>query len=129
MRENTEQINSECGLFLRCYKQRNVCKQLLRTTKKLYSNIDIKNVVDNRSFWKTVFRYFIQNVQKGDKIILNENDTWVSNDDELCQFFCGYFSNMISDLQIRSISKNISNVADLADLVLAEFNMFQDNPS
>ena len=43
----------------------------------------------------------------------------MSNDDELCQIFCDYFSNIMSDLQILSISKNISTVTNITDPVLA----------
>ena len=39
--------------------QRNFCKKLLRTTKKLYySNLDIKKVTDNKTFWKTIIPFF-----------------------------------------------------------------------
>ena len=51
----------------------------------------------------------------------------VSNDDKLCQLVSGYFSNIISELQIPSISENISNVTDITDPVLAAINMFQDH--
>ena len=51
-----------------------------------------KIVVDNRSFWKTISPLFSTKCSKGDKIICNENDKWVSNDGELCQIFWGYFS-------------------------------------
>ena len=86
---------------LKYNKQRNFIKKLLTITKKLYfSNLDIKKVVDNRSFWKTVSPLFSKICSKGDKIILIENDKSVSNDDELRQIFCGYFSNIIFDLQI-----------------------------
>ena len=63
---------------------------------------------------------------KRDKIIPNENVKFVSNDDKLCQIFCGYFCNIIFDLQIPSTSTNISNVTDITDPVLAAINMFQD---
>ena len=72
---------------------------------------------------------FSTKCSKGDKIILNENDKYVSNDGELCQIFCDYFSNIISELQIPRISKNISNVTDITDPVLAVIIMFQDHPS
>ena len=51
-----------------------------------------KIVVDNRSFWKTISPLFSAKCSKGDKIICNENNKWVSNDGELCQIFWGYFS-------------------------------------
>ena len=43
---------------------------------------------------------------------LDENDKCMPNGDELCQIFCGYFSNIICDFQIFSISKNVFDVAD-----------------
>ena len=43
--------------------------------------------------------------------------------------FCGYSSNIIFELQIPSISENISKVTDMTDPVLAVINMFQDQPS
>ena len=40
-------------------KQQKFCKKLLRTAKRLcFSNVGIKKVVDNRSFWKTVSPLF-----------------------------------------------------------------------
>ena len=53
----------------------------------------------------------------------------MSYDNELCQIFCSYFSNIISDLQIPSISKIISNATDITDPVLTAIGMFQDHPS
>ena len=52
----------------------------------------------------------------------------MSNDGELCQMFCDDFSNVISKLQIPSIPKNIPNVTDITDPVLAVINKFQDHP-
>ena len=45
------------------------------------------------------------------------------------KFFCDYFSNIISELQIPSISENISNVTDITDPVLAAINTFKDHTS
>ena len=53
----------------------------------------------------------------------------MSNEDKRCPIFCGYFSNIFSDLKIPSISKNISNVNDITGPVLAAINMFQDHLS
>ena len=36
-------------------KQRNYCVSLLRKSKReYYSNLDVKNITDNKTFWKTV---------------------------------------------------------------------------
>ena len=40
-------------------KQRNYCVSLLRKTKmQYYSNIDEKNVTDNKAFWKKLNTFF-----------------------------------------------------------------------
>ena len=37
-------------------EQRKKCVSLLRKTKKTYySNLNVKNIVDNKKFWKNVF--------------------------------------------------------------------------
>ena len=39
-------------------KQRNFCVSLLRETKKNYfSDLNIKNITDNKAFWKTLKSY------------------------------------------------------------------------
>ena len=36
-------------------KQRNYCVQLIRETKaKCFSNLDVKNITENKTIWKTV---------------------------------------------------------------------------
>ena len=44
---------------LKYNKQHNFCKKLVKINKKLYfSKLDIKKLVDNRSFWKAVLLLF-----------------------------------------------------------------------
>ena len=51
--------------ILKYNKQRNFCKKLLRTTKELhFSDLDIKKLVENRSFWKTVSLSFFYKMLK-----------------------------------------------------------------
>ena len=45
-------------------KQRNYCVSLLRKSKReYYSNLDVKSITDNKTFWKTV-KLLSQNVLK-----------------------------------------------------------------
>ena len=74
---------------------------MLRTTKKLYySNLDIKKITDNKTFWKTIIPLFTKRSLKGEKINLIENGKNISNDTELCYIFNGFLSNIISELNI-----------------------------
>ena len=51
--------------------QRNFCKKLLRITKKsYYSNLDIKKVTDNKTFWKAIIPLFTKRPLKGEKLTL-----------------------------------------------------------
>ena len=64
-------------------KQRNYCVQLLRKTKaRYYSNLDEKNVTDNKAFWKTVKRF----LSDKEKITLIEENEIVSNDETQFKF-------------------------------------------
>ena len=70
-----------------------------------------------------VKQFFSIKCSKGDKIVYNENHKCVSNECQLCQFFCGFFSNIISEFQIPSISQIISKVTDIIDPVLTAINI------
>ena len=72
--------------------QRNLCKKLVRTTKKEYfNNLNTKKVTDNKTFWRTVAPTFSNKNSKSDKIILNEEGKTFSDEKELCRNFSTYF--------------------------------------
>ena len=53
--------------------QRNLCKKLLKSTKRTYfNNLDIKKVTDNRTFLKTVLPLFSNKFSKSKKTNLTE---------------------------------------------------------
>ena len=68
-----------------------------------------------------LIEYFSTKFAKDDKILLNENDKSMSNDDELCEMF-------LSTSLISTYEDN-SKVTDITDSVLAVINMFKDHPS
>ena len=56
----------------RCTKQRNYCVSLLRKTKtQYYSNLDEKNVTDNKAFWKTIKPFLSDKITSEEKNNLN----------------------------------------------------------
>ena len=65
-------------------KQRNYCVSLLRKTKtQYYSNLDEKNVTDNKAFWKTAKPFLSYKITSKEKIILIEENEIVSNDENI----------------------------------------------
>ena len=66
--------------------ERNLCKKLLKNTKRTYfNNLDIKKVTGNGRFWKTVVPLFSNKFSKSEKKNLTEVNKTISNDDELRQ--------------------------------------------
>ena len=80
--------------------QRNLCKKLLRKTKKSYfESLNTKKITDNRTFWQTAVPLFTKKASKGEKIILNEAEKHISDDKKICTIFNNFFSNIVSDLK------------------------------
>ena len=63
-------------------KQRNFCVSLLRKTKKdYYTNLNEKNIADNKKFWQTVKPLFSGKVKSKEKITLVQGEM-ISKEDE-----------------------------------------------
>ena len=53
-------------------KQRNLCVTMIRKTKKYYFNDpNVRNITDNKQFWKTVKPFFSSKVVKNGGLTLN----------------------------------------------------------
>ena len=93
--------NRTDGNKSRYTKQRNYCVSLLRKTKtQHYSNLDEKNVTDNKAFWKKVKPFLSDRIMYKGKITLIEEDEIVSNDEETTQVLNTFFSNVLVSLNI-----------------------------
>ena len=53
-------------------KQRNLCVSLIRQEKKNFNNISTRDIIDNKTFWKTVKPLFTDKIQTKSKITLIE---------------------------------------------------------
>ena len=83
-------------------KQRNYCVSLLRITRtQYYSNLDEKNVTDNKAVWKTVKPFHSDKITSKDKITLIQENEVVSNDENTAQVLNTFFSNIVGSLNIR----------------------------
>ena len=76
-------------------KQRNFCTNLLKKTKRrFFSKLKIKNVCDNKKFWKTIKPYFSDKGTQASKWLLLENEEAVSDEKQIAQIFNKYFINI-----------------------------------
>ena len=86
-------LNTKSDTDRKAYnKQRNCVVSLLRNEKNnIYSNLDTKVVIDNRTFWKTVKLFLSEKVTKHSKINLVEDDKIISRDDQIAKKSTKYF--------------------------------------
>ena len=96
-------------------KQKNFCSKLYKKErKKYYNNLEMKNITDNKTFWKTVKPFISKNVCFSDKILIEEDGEIISEDLQLCEKFSDYFENIVNDLSIVNNEYNCSyNELDL----------------
>ena len=81
--------------------QRNLCKKLLRKTKKCYfESLNTKKITDNRTFWQTVVPLFTKRRQKVKRLSLMKQKKYISDDKKIPTIFNNFFSNVVSDLKI-----------------------------
>ena len=62
-------------------KQRNLYATMVRKSKKNYfNNLNVRNITDNKQFWKTVKPFFSSKVGDNERKTLTEGDKVVSKD-------------------------------------------------
>ena len=109
--------------------QKNLCKKLLKNTKKTYfENRDTKRITDNRSFWRTVLPLFTQNSSKGEKINLVDDGKTISNDEDLYETFNLFCSNVVLTLNIPK-PKFFPVASVNLDPIMSVIKSFDTHPS
>ena len=73
----------------------------MRQNKKGYfETSDIKSVIDNKMFRKTVAPLFSSKSKASNKITLSENDKSIINDQKCAEMFNNYFDSIAKELKI-----------------------------
>ena len=86
-------------------KQRNYCVSLLRKNKKdYYANLNVKDIVDNKQFWRTVKPLFSDKTKSNEKISLVEDETVTTPDEQNAELLNIIFSNAVKNLKIPRFS-------------------------
>ena len=80
-------------------KQRNFCVKLLRKTKSdYYRNLNLRDLTDNRKFWKTVKLVFSNEIQTSSSVTLIEDGKMITDDAKIAEIFNHYFANITESL-------------------------------
>ena len=89
-------------------KQRNFCVNLLCNTKKDYfQKLNIKDLTDNKKFWKTIKPFFSNKGLNSNKLMLREKDVVVADEKALATLMNNYFVNITADLDLKQDSENL----------------------
>ena len=90
-------------------RQRNLCSNLLKESKKRhFNNLNVKDVTENKQFWRTIKPFFPEKSKTTNNIILTENNQTVREDRKICQIFNTYFTNITKDLKLRQVDESQS---------------------
>ena len=112
-------------------KQRNICVTILRKAKKDYfSQLNVKDIRDNKRFWKIIKPYVSNKCKSSPKIILIENDKIINDDIEIAEIMNNYFVNVTKSLNIPT-HKYIGKKTILNDnqSILQTMDSYESHPS
>ena len=119
--------------FLRCRsdenkkaynEQRNRCVKLVKSARKAhYSNLSMKDVKDNKNFWKIVKSLFSEKVNT-----LVDNNNIISSEIEIAETK-SIFSNIVKELNIKVKEDLLCDVSDINDPVERAFQKYKNHPS
>ena len=95
---------------------------LCKTKKRFFGKLDYRVISDNRRFWKTVGPLFSETTFHKESIILSNNKTTISNDEELAEIFSKHFSKLLENLDI---DKNLAGSIASSDITDPAFNVIK----
>ena len=107
--ENKYYKNKSCESLRAYRKQKNFCSRLYKKErKKYYRELDVKNVTDNKKFWKTAKPFFSDKGTGKTDIILIEDNNIFQEDSEVAKILDDFFSNAVKSLNIDIPSEFIN---------------------
>ena len=63
--------------------------------------MNLKNIVDNKKFWKIGKDIFSDKSSNFEKISLIQQDRVITSDSKIAEMFNDYFNNIVSDLGLK----------------------------
>ena len=100
-------------------KAKNKCVSLLRKTKKVYySNLNVKNILDNKKSWKTVTSFFSDKSNNFENISVIENRNLFTNNFKIVEIFDKDFQNLAPKLDLKGPNNVLCQTPENGDEVL-----------
>ena len=102
-------------------KQGNFCVNLLRKTNTEYfQKLNVKDLSDNRKFWKTIKPFLSNKGLKCNKLMLKENNQLFTEEKELATVMNTFFVNITESLDLKKDddpSLNPINSENISDIL------------
>ena len=111
-------------------KQRDYCVSLLKKSKKKYfANLNEKDILDNKLFWKTWKPSLSDKVMTRDRINLSEKGELVKTELETAEVLNKFFSNIAKNLEISKYSKYEFFIDNIEDQTIRAILKYKNHPS
>ena len=136
-------LHSKSDIDKKAYnKQRNICVTLIRQEKKnFYSNLNMRDITDNKMFWKKVRPLFTDKIQTKSKITLieknvlkengkvNEVEEVITDDKAIAEIFNEFYVNIVPNLKISMENNFDTEFVKTENPVLNAVNKYKNHPS
>ena len=111
-------------------KQRNYYVSLLRKSKKEHhENLDERNLMDNKLFWKTIKPSFSDKIVTRDGIHLTENGEVVKTESETEETLSNFFGDVIKNLMIPKYSEYDPSIDRVENRTIRAILKYRNHPS
>ena len=111
-------------------RQRNLCVNLLRKTKRDYfKQLNNKVISDNKKFWQAISPLFSERAFRKETIILKDSNRTITNNHELAETFNTFFSNITQNLKLDSNLVEITENLNISDPVIKAIKKYEKHPS
>ena len=96
-------------LFWVYKNQRNYCVSLLRKAKQQYfKNLNLNDVTNNKTFWRSIKPYFNEKGSGSNKIVLSGNESVLTNEKEIANTMNNHFINITKHLKLKPHTASIT---------------------
>ena len=88
-------------------RQRNLCSNLLKQSKKRHFNsLNVNDIAENKKFWKTIKLFFTAKNKATANIILTKNNQTVREDKAIYQILNIYFTNVTKGFKLWQVDES-----------------------
>ena len=100
-----------------------------KSKRRYYENLNIKNVTDNKLFWKSVKPLLSDKSRIRDRINISEKGKILKTDSETAESLNSFFSNIVKNLNISRYSEFDTVTENIADPTLKAIFKYKEHPS